>query len=57
MTIRKKPLKMVASGSTKSLPFGDANYVRVNLATQLDTMQEIIQRMGKVVAAAPGKQN
>ena len=36
--------------------FGDANCVRVNLATQLDTMQEIIRRMDKVVRAAPGKQ-
>ena len=28
-------------GLSEGLPFGDGNYLRVNLATQLDTMQKL----------------
>ena len=40
-------------GFSEGLPFGNGNYLRVNLATQLETMQEIIARMEKVIHSAP----
>jgi cystathionine beta-lyase len=40
-------------GLSEGLPFGNGNYLRVNLATQLETMQEIIARMEKVIHSAP----